>query len=169
MDYNWSVWLLPQAKDNKIFTEYIRFYSKLYATDRFLPHVTLFGRMIVNPELFYSFFNKIKSESEIDYVQTLEIEIGDPPWKRMYIQLSLHKNLIELQKKIYKKFKRYRNYEFDPHVSLAYGNFTPDKKDISLISHQEMISFSSIAIVNTPNEIKNWNIIQKFDSVKRTL
>mgnify|MGYP001170981508 FL=1 len=83
----------------------------------------------------------------------------------MYIQLSLHKNLIELQKKIYKKFKKYRNYEFDPHVSLAYGNFTPDKKDISLISHQEMISFSSIAIVNTPNEIKNWNIIQKFDSI----
>ena len=83
----------------------------------------------------------------------------------MYVQLSLHKNLIELQKKINKKFKRYRNYEFDPHVSLAYGNFIPDKKDISLISHQEMISFSSIAIVNTPNEIKDWSIIQKFNSV----
>ena len=169
MGYNWSVWLLPQAKDNKIFTEYIRFYSKLYATDRFLPHVTLFGRMNLNPELFYSFFNKIKSDSEIDYVQTLKIKIGDPPWKRMYIQLSLHKNLIELQKKIYKKFKRYRKYEFDPHVSLAYGDFIPDKKDISLISHQEMISFSSIAIVNTPNEIKNWNIIQKFDSERKVL
>ena len=165
MGYNWSVWLLPQAKDNKIFTEYIRFYSKIYATDRFLPHVTLFGRMNVNPELFYSFFNKIKSESKIEKVHILNIKIGDSPWKRMYIQLSLHKNLIELQKKIYKKFKRYRNYEFDPHVSLAYGNFTPDKKDISLISHQEMISFSSIAIVNTPNKIKNWDIIQKFDSV----
>ena len=165
MDYNWSVWLLPQAKDNKIFTEYIRFYSKLYATDRFLPHVTLFGRMNVNPELFYSFFNRVKSESEIDNVQTLKIKIGDPPWKRMYIQLSLKKNLVELQKKIDKKFNRYCNYEFDPHVSLVYGNFTPDKKDISLISHQEMISFSSIAIVNTPNEIKNWNIIQKFDSL----
>ena len=165
MGYNWSVWLLPKAEDDKIFTEYIRFYSTLYGTDRFLPHVTLFGRMNVNPELLYSFFNKIKSESEIDNVQTLKIKIGDPPWKRMYVQLSLHKNLIELQKKIYKKFKRYRNYEFDPHVSLAYGNFTPGKKDISLISHQKMISFSSIAIVKTPNEIKNWNIIQKFDSV----
>ena len=165
MGYNWSVWLLPQAKDNKIFTEYIRFYSKIYATDRFLPHVTLFGRMNVNPELFYSFFNKIKSESEIENVHILNIKISDSPWKRMYTQLSLNKNLRELQKKIDKKFKKYRNYEFDPHVSLAYGNFTPDKKDISLISHQEMISFSSIAIVNTPNKIKNWNIIQKFDSV----
>ena len=165
MGYNWSVWLLPKAKDNKIFTEYIRFYSKLYGTDRFLPHVTLFGRINVNPELFYSFFNKIKSESEIENVHILNIKISDSPWKRMYTQLSLNKNLRELQKKIDKKFKKYRNYEFDPHVSLAYGNFTPDKKDISLISHQEMISFSSIAIVNTPNKIKNWNIIQKFDSV----
>ena len=169
MGYNWSVWLLPNAKDNKIFTKYITFYSKLYGTDRFLPHVTLFGRMNVNPELFYSFFNKIKSESEIEKVHTLNIKIGDPPWKRMYMQLSLNKNLIELQKKIDKKFKQYRNYEFDPHVSLAYGNFTPNKKDISLISHGEMISFSSIAIVNTPNEIKNWNIIQKFDSERRVL
>ena len=70
-----------------------------------------------------------------------------------------------VQKKIDKKLSQYRNYKFDPHVSLAYGNFTPNKKDISLISYSEMISFSSLAIVNTPNEIKNWNIIQKFDSV----
>ena len=164
MGYNWSVWLLLKAKDNKIFTEYIAFYSKLYGSDSFFPHVTLFGRMNVNPKRFYSFFNKIKSESEIEKVHTLKIAIGDPPWKRMYMQLSLNKNLIELQKKIDKKFKQYRNYEFDPHVSLAYGDFTPNKKHISLISHKEMISFSSIAIVNTPNEIKNWNIIQKFDS-----
>ena len=165
MSYNWSVWLLPIAKDKKILTEYITMYSKLYGSDRFSPHVTLFGRMKVNPKSFYSFFNKVKSKSKIEKVRTFSIKIGDPPWKTMYMQLSLNKNLIELQKKIDKKFKLYRNYKFDPHVSLAYGNFTPDKKDISLISHEEMISFSSIAIVNTPNEIKNWDIIQKFDSV----
>ena len=165
MIYNWSVWLLLKAEDNKIFTEYITLYSKLYGSDRFSAHVTLFGRMNVNPKLFYSFFNEVKSDSKIEKVHTLKIIIGDPPWKRIYIQLSLNKNLLELQKKIDKKFKQYRNYEFDPHISLAYGNFIVDKKDISLISHQEMVSFSSIAIVNTPNEIKNWNIIQKFDSV----
>jgi len=163
MSYNWSVWLLPKSKDNKKFKEHIRFYSKLYGTDRFLPHVTLFGRMNVNPELFYSFFNKIKSESKIEKVHILNFKIGDLPWKRMYLQLSLNKKLIELQKKIDKKFNQYRNYEFDPHLSLAYGNFNPNKKDISLISHQGMISFSSIAIVHTPNEVKNWNIIQKLD------
>ena len=165
MSYNWSVWLLPKANDNKIFGEYISFYSKLYGSDKFSPHVTLFGRMNVNPKLFYSFFNKVKLESEIEHVYTLQTKIGDPPWKRLFIQLSLNKSLLELQKKIDKKFRQYRKYEFDPHVSLAYGNFTPDKKDISLISPEELISFSSLAIVNTPTEIKNWNVIQKFDSV----
>ena len=158
---NWSVWLLPEAKDNKLFEKYIIFYSKIYGSERFSPHVTLFGQMNVNPGLFYSFFNKVKSESEIKNVYTLNIKIGDPPWKRMYIPLSLNKSLLELQKKIDKKLRQYRNYKFDPHVSLAYGNFTPDKKDISLISYEDMISFSSLAIVNTPNEIKNWKIYAK--------
>ncbi len=165
MDYNWSVWLLPKAKDNKIFADYITYFSKLYGSDWFLPHVTLFGRINLNPNLFYSFFNKIKSDSKIENVDSLNIKIGDSPWKRLYIQLSLNKNLLELQKKIDKKLRQYRSYEFDPHLSLAYGNFKPEKKDISLISYEEMISFSSLAIVNTPNEVKNWNIIQKFDSV----
>jgi len=164
MGYNWSIWLLPKAKDNKLFSEYITLFSNLYGSDRFAPHVTLFGRMNVNPNLFYSFFNKVKSDSEIENVYTLNIKIGDPPWKRLYIPLSLNKSLLELQKKIDKKFRKYRNYKFDPHLSLAYGNFTPDKKDIRLISHKEMISFSSLAIVKTPNEIKKWEIIRKFDS-----
>ena len=120
MGYNWSVWLLPKAEDNKIFTEYIRFYSKLYDTDRFLPHVTLFGRMNVNPELLYSFFNKIKSESEINNVQTLKIKIGDLPWKRMYVELSLHKSLIELQKKIYKKVYKKKPSKFFNLFTLLY-------------------------------------------------
>ena len=165
MSNNWSIWLLPEAHDNKIFEKYIIFYSKLYGSERFSPHVTLFGRMNVHPSLFYSFLNKVKSESEIKNVHTLKIKVGDPPWKRIYIPLSLNKSLLELQKKIEKKLRQYRNYKFDPHLSLAYGNFTPHKKDISLISYEEMISFSSLAIVNTPNEIKNWKIIQKFDSV----
>ena len=165
MSYNWSVWLLPKAEDKKIFAEYITFYSKLYGTDKFLPHVTLFGRMKVNPKLFYSFFNKVKLQSKIKNVHTLANKIGDSQWKKVHIPLSLNKNLLELQNKIDKKFRKYRDYEFDPHVSLAYGNFIPNKKDIGLISIVKKISFSSLAIVNTPNEIKNWNIIQKFDSV----
>ena len=137
----------------------------LYQFIHFTEFIHFTKLLTLSVYLFYSFFNKVKSEFEIENVYTLNIKIGDPPWKRLYIPLSFNKSLLELQKKIDKKFRKYRNYKFDPHLSLAYGNFTPDKKDISLISNQEMISFSSIAIVNTPNEIKNWDIIQKFDSV----
>ncbi|MBI86966.1 MAG: hypothetical protein CMG63_02675 [Candidatus Marinimicrobia bacterium] len=164
MAYNWSVWLLPKTEDKRTFAEYVTFYSKLYGSDSFSPHVTLFGRINANPKLFYSFFNKIKSESKIENVRTLNIKIGNPPWKRMYIQLLLNKNLLELQNKIDKKLRKYRDYQFDPHLSLAYGNFIPNKKDIRLISFEEMISFSSLAIVDTPNDIKDWSVIQKFDS-----
>ncbi len=163
MSHNWSVWLLPKAKDNKLLEEYITFYSKRYGSDRFLAHVTLFGRMNVNPKLFFPFINRVKPKLEIKNVQILNMDIGDPPWKRLYLKLSLNKSLMIIQRKIRKKFKQYRDYEFDPHLSLAYGNFTMDKKDINLISYPKKISFSSLALVNTPNEIRKWNIIQKFD------
>ena len=53
-------------------------------------------RLIVHEKVY----KKVKDALVKAYSQ---IKIGDPPWKRMYVQLSLHKNLIELQKKIYKK------------------------------------------------------------------
>ena len=44
------------------------------------------------------------------------------------------------------------------------NNWRPSKKDNKLISPISKISFSSLAIVHTPDEIKNLSIIRKFYS-----
>ena len=54
-----------------------------------------------------------------------------------------------------KLFFSSRNYLFDPHISIAYGNFTPEKlhyatKGIDIPKH---LSFSSIAVVRTGENI----------------
>ncbi len=163
MDHCWSVWLLPETKDKETFSVYIKIYSKLYTSKLFDSHVTLFGRLNIDPESTFSFFDELKSEPRIEKVKNLHIQFGEPPWKTIHIKLGCDTRLIKLQKKIDQQFARYRNYRFDPHLSLAYGNFIPDKRDIDLISVKKTISFSSIAIMHTPDQIKDWRLIEKFN------
>ena len=163
MDHCWSVWLLPETKDKKTFRDYIKIYSSLYTSNVFDPHLTLFGRLDIDPESTFSFFDEMKSEPRIERVKNVHIQIGEPPWKTIHIKLDRDKRLLTLQKKVHQQFSRYRKYRFDPHLSLAYGNFIPDKRDIDLISIKKTINFSSLAIVHTPNQIEEWRIIKNFN------
>ena len=163
MDHCWSVWLLPETKDMETFRAYIETYSRLYATNLFDPHVTLFGRLDIDPESTFSFFNALSSEPGIEKIKNLYIQSGEQPWKTVHIKLDRDTRLLTLQKKIHKQFARFRNYRFDPHLSLAYGNFIPDKRDIDLISIKKSISFSSLAIMHTPDQIEDWRLIKKFN------
>lgn len=161
--HNWSVWLLPGIKDKKECKGYIKLYSGLYNTPLFDPHVTLFGRLNIDPEPTYAFFNQLKSEFNIEKVNNINIQTGESPWKTIHIKLDSNKYLVRLQRKIDEYFAKYREYRFEPHISLAYGNFIPDKKDLNLLLIKKRISFTSLAIMHTPDQIKNWRLIKKFD------
>ncbi len=75
--HNWSVWLLPGIKDKKECKGYIKLYSGLYNTPLFDPHVTLFGRLNIDPEPTYAFFNQLKSELNIEKVNKYKY----PDWR----------------------------------------------------------------------------------------
>ena len=165
MRFVWSVWLLPKYSDKKAFSDYIETFSNLYNSDKFVPHLTLFGRLSISPYPFLPFFEKIKSDAEIVNLKTLNARIGDSYFKKLYLPLSLNKNIFELQRKINNRLKSFREYRFDPHISLAYGNYKVARKDLMLISYKKMISFSSLAVVHTPNKVKNWTVIKKFDFI----
>jgi len=160
----WSVWLLPKGADKIYLSDYINIYSNLYDSKRFYPHLTLFGRVDLNPELFFPFFNEIRLDTKISNVKTLSIKVGKSYFKKLYIPLGYNEKIYAIQKKVDSILKNYKKYKFDPHMSLAYGNFTARKKDNKLISPITKISFSSLAIVHTPDEIKNWSVIKKFYS-----
>ena len=160
----WSVWLLPKGADKIYLSDYINIYSNLYDSKRFYPHLTLFGRVDLNPELFFPFFNEIRLDAKISNVKTLSIKVGKSYFKKLYIPLGYNEKIYAIQKKVDSILKNYKKYKFDPHMSLAYGNFTARKKDNKLISPITKISFSSLAIVHTPDEIKNWSVIKKFYS-----
>ena len=164
MPNTWSVWLLPKCEDKIYLSDYINIYSSFYGSKKFDPHLTLFGRIDLNPEPFFPFFDEIRLDAKILNVKTLSIKIGKSYFKKLYIPLGYNEKIYAFQKKVDRIFKIYKKYKFDPNISLAYGNFTAHKKDNRLISPISKIGFSSLAIVHTPDEINNWYIIRKFIS-----
>ena len=83
MSKTWSVWLLPKGADKIHLSDYINSYSNFYDSKKFDPHLTLFGRIDLNPEPFFPFFDEIRLYAKILNVKTLSIKIGEAYFKKL--------------------------------------------------------------------------------------
>ena len=162
MDRRWSVWLMPSRQEIIKYKRLIGLNSKKYGFPIFDPHVTLFGRLDIDPETTFSFFEQtIKAQGQIR-LDILNVANGDPPWKSLYIQFKSDPSIIDLQSKINDKLRKFKDYRFDPHMSLAYGNVYEKRSDQDNITLDESICFSSVALVHTSDKIEDWNLIRKY-------
>ena len=162
MDRRWSVWLMPSRQEIIKYKRLIALNSKKYGFPIFDPHVTLFGRLDIDPETTFSFFEQtIKAQGQIR-LDILNVANGDSPWKSLYIQFKPNPSIIALQSKINDQLGRSRDYRFDPHMSLAYGNVYEKRSDQDNITLDESICFSSVALVHTSDKIEDWNLIRKY-------
>ena len=80
-----------------------------------------------------------------------------------YIMVEKNETIGLLQNKIDILLSGYCLYEFIPHLSLVYGNAQIEDENGGSILAGEKIRFSSIALVRTPDEVANWEIIKTFD------
>ena len=161
-DHRWSVWLMPDQEHSDHYKSIITVLSNKGITKPFLPHVTLFGRIATEPRPLFSFFNKLAKNNIKISIDILHIKRGTPPWKSLYIQPKINPHLELLQKEIDRRLNRFRDYEFDPHLSLAYGNLDVSQEILDGISLDTTIDFSSVALVYTSDRIKDWKPIMNF-------
>tara|TARA_Y100001970_G_C13957544_1_gene711507 strand:- start:299 stop:676 length:378 start_codon:yes stop_codon:yes gene_type:complete len=99
----------------------------------------------------------------IDQFSTIvkKLKTGKTKWKSLYLTIEKKEELEKSFEYCKKRFLSSRNYLFDPHISIAYGNFTPEKlhyaiKGIEIPKH---LSFSSIAAVRTGENIEEWEVV----------
>ena len=162
MDRRWSVWLIPSRKDRSKYEQIIGLYSKKYLFPKFRSHLTLFGRVDIEPELTFPFFDILLKDQNDIRLETLNVSTGDQPWKSLYIQFKPNILLKALQSKINDKLKIHRDYNFEPHMSLAYGSLDEEELEIDELSLDETIGFSSVALIHTSDDIEDWKLIKKY-------
>lgn len=162
MGHCWSVWLMPHSDRQSQYNDLIKFFCNKYGSPIFQPHVTLLGRLNLDPKNNFDFFDKLVRDFGYFNLNPVKLKTGSPPWKSLFIELRGEDMLKDFQKNIHSQFQAMKNYYFDPHLSLAYGDIQVKKEDLELISLDETICFSYVALVSTPNQIDDWRIIKKF-------
>lgn len=165
MDIRWSVWLEPCSADTVRYRKLISKCCEKFSSPVFDPHVTLFGRVGIEPESTFSFFDDLISNHRSFSLKTIGVTTGEPPWKSLFIQLETCEALLNLQSNINNLFKSFRHYTFDPHISLAYGDLTINQNEMDVIALPESIRFSAVALVMTPDTIESWKYIKKYSLV----
>ena len=128
----------------------------------FEPHVTLFGRVNVDPEPLFEFFGHEASVQGRLTSNIRKITRGTPPWRSLYVEVDRDIHLGAFQKRMTGPLEHVREYRFDPHLSLAYGDVRNTKYAIKDISLDVTIGFSSVALAYVPDEIDDWNLIKEF-------
>jgi 2'-5' RNA ligase len=119
----------------------------------------------VDPETIFSFLADCVRGLDSISLNMLGVKTGTLPWKTLYLQVDKTEPLARLQKEIDQYLNVYRHYEFNPHLSLAYGNLEINESKFENISFPETITFSSVVLMETPDDINEWKLIFQADLI----
>ena len=165
MDNRWSIWLCPDPSEECSIQPLVDECCSRFNSPSFSSHITLFGRVDADPETTFYFLSDCVSGLGLISLNMLGVKTGPPPWKTLYLQVDKTKPLVRLQKEIDQYLNVYRHYEFNPHLSLAYGNLEINESELENISFLKTITFSSVALVATPDDINDWKSIFQADLI----
>ena len=163
MTQPWSLWLLPDARDNVKYKNIIKNISLETGLSCFEPHLTLFGRINANPEPFFELFEDMANKQKRISTKVKKIKFGTSYWKSFYIDIEKNSSLKALQKQMIAPINHLRDYLFEPHLSLAYGSTDEMRYLTKEINLEKVISFNSVAIAFVPVNVDSWKIIDKFE------
>ena len=163
MTQPWSLWLLPDNRENGKYERIIKKLSHRTGLPSFEPHLTLFGRINANPEPFFEFFRNMATKQKTISTKIKKIKFGTSHWKSFYIDIEKNTSLEALQKQMIAPINHLRDYLFDPHLSLAYGDADEIRYLTKEIRLERFISFNSVAIVFVPDNVDEWKMINKFE------
>ena len=163
MTQPWSLWLMPDNRENGKYARIIKKLSHRTGLPPFEPHLTLFGRINVNPKSFFELFKNMANEQKRISAKIKKVKFGTSHWKSFYIDIEKNAGLEALQKKMTAPINHLRDYLFDPHLSLAYGGADEMRYLNKEIHLERLIRFSSVAIAFVPDNVDQWKIINKFE------
>lgn len=135
----------------------------------FSAHMTLTGPYF---EVNSYFVEDLKNLVKKNY--TLRIFINGYRFKRQtyqsfYISIKNSNEINDIRRKIYNINKFHNNNNYEPHISLAYGNHANNEK-LKLISQlsllKKSLEISKLSLVEVNEDLNIWKVIESFEFKK---
>ena len=100
-----SIWLCPDSKDKLYLQNIINHLSDIHNSFPFLPHCTLLSGIKLNTSEITTILDKSIDNMGPIIVESKRISYTNIFSKTLFIELSVSKDLISLQKNIFKQIK----------------------------------------------------------------
>ena len=168
MRINQSYWIWGQfSKKDTLYLNSIKDNVQIFLkSPKFDIHLTISGPY---EKLGCDFLNNLKNLSNKNQSIILNLEkfdFSDEKFKSFFIKTTKSIELNNFRNSIYKLSKFASKYDYDPHISLAYGSHKKYNKDllISKMSRlRKKILLSKISLVYVNEELNIWRILNNYE------
>lgn len=161
----YSIWLIPAGEVYRKLAEIISQLSKKYSTPNFEPHLTLIGDLLRSEEEIISKTLELAEQLKPFEINLKKADYFDEYFKCLFIRAERSKEVIKANNIAREAFNLKLDPEYMPHLSLMYGNLSPETKEKILadLGKEFDLSFEvkSIHLFSTAGEAKDWSKVKE--------
>ena len=133
---------------------------------KFDIHLTICGPYEKLGSDFSNNLKNLSNKNQSIIINLEKFDFSDEKFKSFFIKTNKSIELNNLRNDIYKLSKFASKNDYEPHISLAYGNHKKYHKDL-LISRmpklRKMILLSKISLVFVNEELNIWRILNNYN------
>ena len=132
MDNLFSVWLVPQRKEEKELNKIVKNLAKKYNSPIFIPHLTLLGNAMISFEALKSIVDEVFEDKKPLTIKKTKLNQSEQFFKTVFIEFELSDILKNFFIALSKKTDKSSVENFKPHISLIY-KLMPESEKIRII------------------------------------
>lgn len=159
-DATYSLWLEPSGKVGFRLQERIKKLSEKYDTPMFAPHVTLLGGLKASKTELISLVDTLAHTLQPFELTLTTVDRRSRYYQALFIHVEKTKALMSLRKTAERFFNTSNNEDYMPHLSLLYGDFSPQQKELMLndAGREFYLNFSvkTLVLMQTNGSPKHW-------------
>lgn len=123
-----SVWLIPQKKDEKELSKIVKNLAQRYDSPAFIPHLTLLGGVTINFDDLKSAIDEVFENKKPFVINKTKLNQSEQFFKTIFIEFESSKTLKNIFLELSKKTDKIDLESFKPHISLIYKIMSKEEK-----------------------------------------
>jgi 2'-5' RNA ligase len=162
----YSIWLIPENGVYRKLSDLISQLSREHNTPSFDPHVTLIGGVLGSEQEVVSKTDRLASIIKPYKVGARNVEYLNEYFKCLFLRVKETDEVVRANSEARKVFGKQSDLKYMPHLSLMYGNLSPQAKEqiIAKIGREIPVTFdvNSIRLFSTNGRLEEWYEVENF-------